>query len=65
MSLLALLEHHAKEDFSVPSGWKKSRQSQLLDVRFEIPPDTPPRFCLIFRIFACTRKNTSYCLILE
>jgi hypothetical protein len=65
MSQLALLERRAEEDLSVPTGWKKSRQSQLLDVRFEIPPDTPPRFCLIFRIFACTRKNTLYCLILE
>jgi hypothetical protein len=62
---LALLEHQAEEDLSVP-GQEKSRQSQLLDVRFEIPPDAPPRFCLIFfRIFACTRKNTLYCLILE
>jgi hypothetical protein len=51
MSPLALLEHQAEEDLGVPTGWKKSRQSQLLDVRFEIPPNSPLRFCLIlFRI---------------
>jgi len=65
MSPLASLKHQAEEDLSVPTGWKKSWQAQLLDVRFEIPPDTPPRFRLIFRIFACTRKNTLYFLILE
>jgi hypothetical protein len=28
MSPLALLEHLAEEDLSVPTGWKKSRHSQ-------------------------------------
>ena len=33
MSLLALLERHAEEDLSVPTGWKKSRQSQTTTTR--------------------------------
>jgi hypothetical protein len=28
MSPLASLNHHAEEDLSVPTGWKKSRKSQ-------------------------------------
>jgi len=33
MSPLALLEHQAEEDLSVPTGWKKSRQSQTAATR--------------------------------
>jgi len=33
MSPLASLKHHAEEDLSVPTGWKKSRQSQTATTR--------------------------------